>query len=208
MRELIKIYGSKSLVFIDESGFEAEPTCIYAWAKKGKKVFGDRTGKRGKRENLITARRKGSHNLIAPMLLTVSVNAAGFKNWLSMYLLPELNQPSILIMDNAPIHRKIVIKEMVEESVHQVLFLPKYSPELNEIEHDLSALKRSRMYADPGTSIDEIMMKLFGIIVLANVLFLFEITIIFGNGSWVADPFGIATLYKHLNSFRNRVSYF
>jgi transposase len=156
LRELIKIFGSKSLVFIDESGFEPEPVCVYAWAKKGKKVFGERTGKRGKRENLIAARRKGEKNLIAPMLLTGSVNALGFENWLAIYLLPELNQPSILIMDNAPIHRKTVIKEMVEAAGHQVVFLPKYSPDLNDIEHDFSALKRARMYANPGTFIDEI----------------------------------------------------
>jgi transposase len=52
------------------------------------------------------------------MLLTGSVNALGFENWLAIYLLPELNQPSILIMDNAPIHEKTVIKEMVEAAGH------------------------------------------------------------------------------------------
>ena len=156
LRELIKIYGSKNLVFIDESGFEPEHNCVYAWAKKGKKVFGDRTGKKGKRLNLITARKKGEKNLIAPMLFTGSVQASTFEQWLSIYLLPELNQPAILIMDNASIHRKRVIKEIVEAAGHQVLFLPKYSPDLNDIEHDFSALKRARMYANPGTSIDEI----------------------------------------------------
>ena len=45
LRELIKIYGSKSLVFIDESGFEEFHACVYAWSKKGKKVYGDRKGK-------------------------------------------------------------------------------------------------------------------------------------------------------------------
>ncbi|MEG4817587.1 IS630 family transposase, partial [Microcoleus sp. K5-D4] len=35
-------------------------------------------------------------------------------------------------------------------------FLPKYSPDLNDIEHDFSALKRAKMYASPGTSLDEI----------------------------------------------------
>ena len=59
-------------------------------------------------------------------------------------------------MDNAPIHRKNKIKELAEEAGHQVLFLPKYSPDLNDIEHDFSALKRARRYANPGTSIDEI----------------------------------------------------
>jgi len=53
LRELIKIYGSKSLVYIDESGFEEISTCIYARSKRGKKIYGDRQGKGGKRENLV-----------------------------------------------------------------------------------------------------------------------------------------------------------
>ena len=59
-------------------------------------------------------------------------------------------------MDNAPIHRKNVIREMVEEAGHKVIFLPKYSPDLNDIEHDFSALKRARMYAPAHKSLDEI----------------------------------------------------
>lgn len=157
LRELIKIYGSKNLIFIDESGFDPESNCIYAWAKKGQKVFGDKPGKRGKRTNLIAARKKGSLNLIAPMLVTGSVKADVFEEWLSIWLLPELNQPSILIMDNASIHRKKVIKEIVDTAGHHVvLFLPKYSPDLNDIEHDFSALKRARMYAPADKTIDEI----------------------------------------------------
>ncbi|MEG4990196.1 transposase [Microcoleus sp. BR0-C5] len=84
------------------------------------------------------------------------MNAEGFEGWLSLYLLPDLTNPSILIMDNAPIHRKTVIRLLVEEAGHQVIFLPKYSPDLNDIEHDFGALKRARMYASPGTSLDEI----------------------------------------------------
>ncbi|WP_287277030.1 MULTISPECIES: transposase [unclassified Okeania] len=60
-------------------------------------------------------------------------------------------------MDNAPIHGKNIIREMVEETEHQVIFLPKYSPDLNNIEHDFSALKRARMYGDSHKSLDEIM---------------------------------------------------
>jgi putative transposase len=50
-------------------------------------------------------------------------------------------------MDNSPIHRKNVIRELVEAGGHQLLFLPKYSPSLNDIEHDSSALKRARIYS-------------------------------------------------------------
>lgn len=59
-------------------------------------------------------------------------------------------------MDNAPIHRKSIIRQLVEEAGHQVIFLPKYSPDLNDIEHDFSALKRRRMYAPSNKSLDEI----------------------------------------------------
>ncbi len=130
--------------------------CLYAWAKRGKTIYGNKQGKRGKRENLVAGKRKGEKDFIAPMIFTGSLNAVGFEGWLSTYLLTSLKKMSILIMDNAPIHRKNMIKQLVEEAGHKVLFLPKYSPDLNEIEHDFAALKKARMYAPEGTSLDQI----------------------------------------------------
>ncbi|MDE5067812.1 MAG: transposase, partial [Trichodesmium sp. St4_bin8_1] len=49
-----------------------------------------------------------------------------------------------------------VIRELVEARDYQLLFLPKYSPDLNDIEYDFSALKRARMYSPINTYIDEI----------------------------------------------------
>jgi len=72
----------------------------------------------GKRENLVAGRLQGKKDLIAPMVFTGSLNAEGFEGWLSLYLLPDMTQPSILIMDNAPIHRKTAIRELVEETGH------------------------------------------------------------------------------------------
>ena len=54
-------------------------------------------------------------------------------------------------MDNSPSQRKNVIRELVEAGGHQLLFLQKYSPDLNDIEHDFSALKRARMYSPINT---------------------------------------------------------
>ncbi|WP_238546855.1 transposase [Synechocystis sp. PCC 6714] len=129
---------------------------MYGWSKRGERVYGERQGKRGKKENLVAGRRKNKKELIAPMLFSGSLNAEGFEGWLELYLIPALTIPSVLIMDNAPIHRKTRIKKIVEEAGHTVLFLPTYSPDLNDIEHDFSALKRARTYASPGVSIDEI----------------------------------------------------
>ena len=71
-------------------------------------------------------------------------------------LLPSLKMPSILIMDNAPIHRQNIIRELAESTGHQVLFLAKYSPDLNESEHDFSAFKRARMYAPAHHTLDDL----------------------------------------------------
>ena len=57
--------------------------------------------------------------------------------------------------DNSLIHRKNFIRELVEAGGHQLLFLPKYSPNLNDIGHDFSALKIAIMYSYINTYIDE-----------------------------------------------------
>jgi putative transposase len=59
-------------------------------------------------------------------------------------------------MDNAPIHRKNKIQEVVEAQGHQVLFLPRYSPDFNDIEHDFAAMKKKRKYAPESTSVAQI----------------------------------------------------
>ena len=94
---MIKKIGSKSLVFIDESGFEDIQDCIYAWSKKGKKVYGEQEGKRGKRENLVAGRRKKEKDLIAPIIFKGSLNAVGFEQWYDQHLLPSLKIPSVLL---------------------------------------------------------------------------------------------------------------
>ena len=39
--------------------------------KKGKKVYGEQEGKRGKRENLVAGRRKKEKDLIAPIIFNL-----------------------------------------------------------------------------------------------------------------------------------------
>ena len=76
---MIKKFGSKSLVFIDKPEWEDNQDCIYAWSKKGKKVYGKQERKRGKRENLVAGRRKKEKDLIAPIIFKGSLNAVGFE---------------------------------------------------------------------------------------------------------------------------------
>ena len=45
------------------------------------------------------------YSTIAPMIFTGSLDATGFEGWLNLFLIPSLTTVSVLIMDNAPIHR-------------------------------------------------------------------------------------------------------
>ena len=44
-----------------------------------------------------------------------------------------IKKNSVLIMGNSLIHRKNVIRELVEAGDNQLLFLPKYSPDWNDV---------------------------------------------------------------------------
>ena len=76
---MIKKFGSKSLVFIDKSGFEDDQDCIYAWSKKGKKVYGEQEEKWGKRENWVAGRIKKEKHLMVPIIFKGSLNTVGFE---------------------------------------------------------------------------------------------------------------------------------
>ncbi|QUS59288.1 transposase [Synechocystis sp. PCC 7339] len=88
--QLVIIYGIESLVFIDKAGFEEFVSSLYGWSKKGERVYGEKQGKREKKENLVAGRRKTQKDLIARMLFTGSLNATGFEGWLEFFLISAL----------------------------------------------------------------------------------------------------------------------
>ncbi|MEG3641670.1 transposase, partial [Magnetococcus sp. PR-3] len=112
----------------------------HAWAKRGKKVFGERPGRNHNRTNLIMAQRVGEW--LAPVVFNFSCNAELVETWLEEMLLPLLNSPSVIVMDNAAFHRKRPIKELLEAHGHKLLPLPPYSPDFNPIEQAFAVLKK------------------------------------------------------------------
>ena len=52
--------GFKNLVYIDETGFDANCYRDCGWVKKGQKILGLVSGKRKRRTNLIMAQRHGA----------------------------------------------------------------------------------------------------------------------------------------------------
>jgi transposase len=154
LRSIIKDRGSENIVYIDESGFNQNTHRTHAWSKRGKQSYGDRSGARKARVNLIAAKRK--NDLLAPILYEGSTCATWFNEWLCKHLMKTLAPKSTLIMDNAAFHKKDEAKAIAQIFGHDVLFLPLYSPDLNPIEQDFAIMKKRRVFADPGTTIDDI----------------------------------------------------
>ena len=152
LRGLMREYGSRNIVYFDESGFKAESHRPHGWAKKGEKVYGDISGNNRKATNLIMAQRGGEW--LAPMLFPGSCDTITVDQWIETMLLPELDRPSVIVMDNARFHNKEHIAALLENTPHALLPLPRYSPDFNPIEQSFAIIKKRRQFT--SQSLDEI----------------------------------------------------
>lgn len=155
LRRLMREYGSQNIVYFDESGFAAQSYRPHGWAPRGEKVFGSISGNNRKATNLIMAQRK--NEWLAPMLFTGSCHTETVNQWLEKMLLPELTEPSVIIMDNARFHNKEQMQTILEKRGHIMLPLPKYSPDFNPIEQSFAIIKKRRQFAPSETNIEQIM---------------------------------------------------
>ena len=131
-----------SLVYIDESGFSHSMPRTHGYAIKGERCYGVHDWGAKGRVNVIGA--LIDKDLVTANLFPQNINKMIFKDWITEDLIPKLPENSVLIMDNATIHKGETIKNPIEESGHMVLYLPPYSPDLNPIEHKWAEKKSER----------------------------------------------------------------
>ncbi|MBF0445770.1 MAG: IS630 family transposase [Magnetococcales bacterium] len=156
LRTAIQKYGKENIVYFDESGFEENVVRLHGWAKRGKRIYGDISGGRRQRTNLIMAQR--CKEWLAPMVFEFSCNANVVYEWLEKMLLPELSEPSVIVMDNASFHKKDVIHELLEQHGHTLLPLPPYSPDFNPIEESFAVLKKRRLSTQPPQKVEQLLL--------------------------------------------------
>jgi putative transposase len=146
-------------VYLDETGFERAAHRPYTWAPKGRKVFGERREKQAE-DQPHRGYRQGKEAL-RPLLFEGGLDSSVFNHYLKEQLLKELQPGSLIIMDNAAFHKTQKTRGILEESGHELIFLPPYSPDFNPIEKHFANLKKIRTCQPPDTSIDDIV-RLYG----------------------------------------------
>jgi len=128
------------IVEIDECGVVENMEKEHGKSLRGVKIEMRVNGKRSKRTNIIGALVNGVH--IGIMAFKCSIDSYVFEAWFEWWLLPLLSIGSVIIMDNAPWHRQKVLLEIARKRGFILIFLPKYSPDKNSIEHSWANMKR------------------------------------------------------------------
>jgi transposase len=113
----------------------------YGWAPKGQRCEAQKNGNRSTRDriNLVAGLRKQA--LLAPVMFTGYCDGNFFMEWLEKALIPTLQTDDVVILDNAPFHPKKQIIARLEGAGYKALFLPRYSPRDNKIEHHWAPIK-------------------------------------------------------------------
>jgi len=124
--------GHIDLFFSDESGFQLVPNLPYGWQAKGQYIrMLPRKGK-----NLSVFGLLSSTNRLVCYPTEQATNAAFIIQCLDDFV-QKINKPTVVIMDNAPIHKARIVMDKRKEWEAKglfIFFLPKYSPHLNRIE--------------------------------------------------------------------------
>jgi transposase len=79
--------------------------------------------------------------LTAPMTLDGPMNALAFHAYVEQVLAPTLDPGDIVVMDNLPAHKGIVVRALIEARGANLLLLPPYSPDFNPIENAYAKFK-------------------------------------------------------------------
>ena len=131
------------LVFIDEAGSDRQDTMgKFGYSLRGKLAKALRRGK-----HLAAIAALNLEGILDCSLVTGGVNSETFQEFAIEKIVPKLqpfngtNTNSVIIMDNACIHRTRDVLQTLEGFGVLVYFLPPYSPDLNPIEEAFSKVK-------------------------------------------------------------------
>jgi transposase len=146
--------GAINLVFLDESEALTHPYLARCWARRGSDLRIQAPGQAKKRAML------GAFDPVSRRLLVHASPTKRSEDFVTLldrlgaaYGTAERTRPLVAVLDNGPIHgSKLTTRALAERKWLTVEWLPKYAPELNDIERCWRDLKQhylaNRTFAD------------------------------------------------------------
>lgn len=160
----------RKYIFIDEMGSNIAMTRLYGRAEAGERVLDKVPGDRG--GNVSTIGAIALDGIRSGLSVPGPIDGDTMVFFVEELLAPTLNRGEIVIMDNCSIHKMEEIEEAIEARGAWVIFLPRYSPDLNPIENCWSKVKSILRSLKPRT-MEELMdalAKAFSSVTLQNIL--------------------------------------
>jgi transposase len=127
------------LVFIDETWTKTNMAPLRGWGPCGERVKAKAPFGRWRTMTFIAALR--CDRVDAPCLFEGPINGASFLAYVESVLVPTLEPGDIVVMDNLGSHRGRRVRRAIRAAGAKLIFLPKYSPDLNPIEQVFAKLK-------------------------------------------------------------------
>ena len=127
------------LVFIDETWTKTNMAPLRGWAPCGERLIGKAPFGHWNTMTFLAALR---HDRVdAPWLVNGPINGERFLVYVEKVLVPTLSPGDIVIMDNLGSHKAKAVRQAIRNAGARLIFLPKYSPDLNPIEKFFAKLK-------------------------------------------------------------------
>jgi transposase len=141
---MLKTIPSESIVYVDETGIANKEIPSRAWNYSGVRAPGPTRGGSYQRVSIAGAIKNGK--MISALILDGAFNSDAFLAFVTNCLLPNTKLGDHIVMDNVNFHKVNSVRNAIEKAGCHLIFQPKYSPDLNPIEHHWAPLKETIRY--------------------------------------------------------------
>jgi transposase len=133
------LFDRARLVFIDETATSTNMVRLRGRCPRGERLIGYVPQGHWKNVTFVAGLR--NNKMVAPFVMDGPMTRATFLAYIEQCLRPTLKRGDIVIIDNLPAHKGNAVQQAIKTARANLLYLPKYSPDLNPIEQAFSKLK-------------------------------------------------------------------
>jgi transposase len=133
------MFDPARLVFIDETSTNTAMVRLRGRAVRGQRLVDYAPHGAWKTITFVGGLRQ--RGMTAPFVTEGAMNGAMFLVYVRQCLVPTLKRGEIVLMDHLPVHKVAGVAEAIKAVGATLIYLPKYSPDLNPIELAFSKLK-------------------------------------------------------------------
>jgi transposase len=127
------------LIFVDECATKTNMTRGRGRARRGERVRDHAPFRHAGTQTFVAGLRYDA--LVAPWVIEGPMDGLAFEAWVETQLAPNLQKGEVVILDNLKVHKSPKAAAILREKGAWILFLPRYSPDLNPIEMAFAKLK-------------------------------------------------------------------